>query len=476
MQGSFFSYNAGQLLTSTGAWSATSGSVFRVYCPRFPQPNHEEGYCTDFDFYRNGDWATKGIYSYAANDNAGYYTGETPDTGNMAGYGNNATSDLPDPTGQYYLDAVATRGGQGNNGWPSGQDINDVYNDMPTYTAAHYDSTGSRNYFGPGTGSHGIVSLADVTGATTDFLWLKPYYLFTYDRGDTGTASFKRRWFMSTGTPTISGTTVSWSSALNKTSNYLHVLLQPNANIATYPVYPFALGQASHDYAPNERILIDANSINTGAETYTATNCVDQYGTSGTCPVNRANYINGMGVTGGVSCGSLTEVSTQTTPASCQYSVKQDATYSFYAADLSAGVTIHYTYSTSAASMRSLNVIEAQNYGTAATGATLVQSSSGQGFDCAHVSTSLGCFMRNLATFTGTTFGASGATTVYVSNLAPGNIYNVSGAGTPATVTADNSGTATFAATGTGNITVGAYLPPSITAVSGGVLSGILIQ
>jgi hypothetical protein len=64
-------------------------------------------------------------------------------------------------------------------------------------------------------------------------------------------------------------------------------------------------------------------------------------------------------------------------------------------------------------------------------------------------------FMRNWpTTFTSVTYPASGATTHYISDLAPNTTYTISGAGTPATATTDTAGVLTFSAAGTGNITV----------------------
>lgn len=479
----FFSYNAGTLITSTGSWSSTTGGVFRHYCPRFPQPNHEEGYCGTFDFWLNGDWVTKGIYSYAFNDNTNYWTGEAPDTGNMAGYGNTAPAALPNPNiGEYIVDGLANRGGQFNNGYPTGESINDDYADSSTYTADHLDETGQKNWYGPipGVGAGGSQA---VTAATTDYLWIKPHYLFAYDRGNVSTPSFMRRWFMSTGTPTVSGANVSWPSALNKTSNYLHVLLQPSTNVAVYPVYPF--GEfASGDYTVGsggtggQEILIDSNPINSAAETFTTTNCTNSTGT--VCVSHQATFITNVSVTGGVSCGTLTalDIAHVGPPAtSCHYFNYADGSYLFNAADLAAGVTVNYTYSTTASSARFLEVIEGQNFGTGATGATLVQSSAGQNFDCGLVSTNLVCFMRNLAGFTGVTYAASGATAHYVSNLTPNTTYTLTGTGTPATATADNNGTLTFAATGTGNIVItpsGGVAAP--TSLQGVIIKGATIQ
>ena len=422
MPSSYYSYNAGLLYTSTGNWNATTGAVFRRYTPRFPQPNHEEGYAASFDLYRNGDWATKPIYSYAFNDD--YRTGETPDAGNMAAYANTFSTQLPNPTLQSYIDPYADRGGAYSNGWPTGQTINDQWADTPIYTADHVDTTGMRNLYGPGAGI-GIVEAQDITGATDDFGWVKPLYLWHYSRGDTGTAAFKRVWTLATGTPTVVGTDISWPSSLNKTSNYLHVLLQPSANITTIPIYPFANAVAFHDYvfSTGKEIEIDAATINSTTQVFTANNCVSG---AAMCPTHADAFLADGGVTGGVSCGSLIQVSiTAYPPTSCQYLVNFDGTYYVTNADLAAGVTIHYTYSTKVASMRSLNVLEAPNFGTGATGSTLVQSTAGQNFDCGKVGTTQWCFMKNLTSFTGTTVAAAQTDDVFLEFLTPNTVYTI---------------------------------------------------
>ena len=97
----------------------------------------------------------------------------------------------------------------------------------------------------------------------------------------------------------------------------------------------------------------------------------------------------------------------------------------------------------------------------------LVQSSAGQNFDCAEVNASMVCFMRNWpAAFTGVTYPASGATTQYVSDLAPNTNYAISGTGAPASATTDTAGVLIFAAAGTGNITVGTSNAPALQSIT----------
>jgi hypothetical protein len=107
---------------------------------------------------------------------------------------------------------------------------------------------------------------------------------------------------------------------------------------------------------------------------------------------------------------------------------------------------------------RMLHTLEGKDSG-AASATALVQSSAGQGFDGSTVGTTLAMFMGTRATFTGTTFPASGATTVYVGDTAPNTTYPLTGTGTPSTATSDSGGLLTFAATGTGNIIVGSGTP-----------------
>jgi glycosyltransferase involved in cell wall biosynthesis len=85
----------------------------------------------------------------------------------------------------------------------------------------------------------------------------------------------------------------------------------------------------------------------------------------------------------------------------------------------------------------------------------LVLSNTGQNFDGAMIGSSLVMFMRNWpGALNSTTFPASGATSIYVSDLTPGTTYSVSGAGAPTNCTTDTAGVCQFAAAGTGNITV----------------------
>lgn len=116
----------------------------------------------------------------------------------------------------------------------------------------------------------------------------------------------------------------------------------------------------------------------------------------------------------------------------------------------------------SPSSTQFLNVLEWGASGFSKSTTTLVQSSAGNGLDCALIGTTMACFQRTWpGTLTGSTYPASGATTHYVSDLTPNTSYTITGAGTPSSAVSDNAGVLTFAATGTGNIVVGAAAPPA---------------
>jgi hypothetical protein len=102
-----------------------------------------------------------------------------------------------------------------------------------------------------------------------------------------------------------------------------------------------------------------------------------------------------------------------------------------------------------------LHVLEWGPSSFSKTSTSLVQSSAGQNFDGALIGSSLVMFLRSWPnSFTGTTFAASGATTIYVSDLTPNTTYTITGTGTPSTAETDTAGVLEFTANGTGNITV----------------------
>jgi hypothetical protein len=111
----------------------------------------------------------------------------------------------------------------------------------------------------------------------------------------------------------------------------------------------------------------------------------------------------------------------------------------------------------SVASARFLSVLQWGPTNLSAPALSTVSSSSGTAFEGALDGSSLVMFMHNWpSTLSTTTYPASGASTQYVSDLAPNTTYVISGAGAPATGTTDSAGVLVFNAAGTGDITISA--------------------
>jgi hypothetical protein len=106
-------------------------------------------------------------------------------------------------------------------------------------------------------------------------------------------------------------------------------------------------------------------------------------------------------------------------------------------------------------SARFLSVLDWGESSFRNTSPTLVQSSTGEGFDGAKLGAAVIMFMRDWpAKFTGVTYPALGSTTEYISDLMPDTTYEVEGDGTPATAETDRAGVLVFKAAGTGSIRV----------------------
>jgi hypothetical protein len=104
---------------------------------------------------------------------------------------------------------------------------------------------------------------------------------------------------------------------------------------------------------------------------------------------------------------------------------------------------------------RFLNVLQAKDGASPQTAPTLVRSSSGTNFEGAVLGTTLALFKKTASdALTTMTYPASGARMHYVSELTPNTTYSLSGAGVPASAATDSAGVLTFAASGTGSITI----------------------
>ena len=125
-----------------------------------------------FEFYRNGEWLTKNRAGYGFNVGASMFS-------------NTMAIQNPSLSSNWFWVIQSLLGSQ----YTYGQNGDPVVNMSvdPAYSYAHADATGSYNSTS--------AAATDVSHASRSVLWLKPDFIFVYDRADTNTANrFKRFW------------------------------------------------------------------------------------------------------------------------------------------------------------------------------------------------------------------------------------------------------------------------------------------
>lgn len=437
-----FALNSGMFITGSD-WG-TNGTVLNVQCPIWAAIDHEDNYCGRFQWYWGGDYVTKGVDGYGANTFTFPY--ERAQYENIMAIRHSRSATLnPYPLNDYnFVQGSPVRWGM-NDPTP----IPPKWSTSSSYASFLADSTNSRKYTFNSTNA-----TADMLGATRNVFWDKNHHLFLYDRADTTSSDFKLEWFITTGTPTITGREITWTSSLGTVDAGIDVLL-PTTAVAYSKTIDFA--KVSADYSPSNRVVIDGNA---------SQSVVDELATPTFNSWNTVVYpakgvLSNVAVKYASNNTALTEVPLGTTLTAGTY-VVVDNIYFFYSTD-TAQMKLSYTGASQSTSQRFLLHFEAQTHGVTRTKATLVQSTSGTSFDCGKSDAMMVCFKRNLSdTFSGTIVPASGATQIFLNNLTPGSSYSLSGA-TPSSCTADSAGVCGFAAPGTGDVTVGDAGPPPVS-------------
>jgi hypothetical protein len=357
------------------SWNSGSNTLFSYYFPN-SMINHEYQFDGRFDIFANGEYITKGRTIF--ND---YNI-------NMVAASNQNLISIINSTGSgcttwrcenYQLFET---GGQFPHASQAGL-VTVNHSELPGYVAAIANTT--KAYNGAKYGESFYPSYNDVKAASRSIVYLRgTNQVVFYDRAAVGhAASTQAIYQVTTGSPTISGSTASWLTRSRKQKAYFTSLLPAGGTVANIglPCPSCKAGTQASDWEPVAEI----------------------------------------------------EVTPPGSPLSTQF----------------------------------LSVLEFGASSMSASTTALVQSTSGQRFDGAMIGSSLVMFMRSWpAAFTGTTYPASGAKTQYVSDLKPNTKYSISGAGAPAAAIADTAGVLTFAAAGTGNITVGTSTAASLEKVA----------
>lgn len=462
------------------------GSTYTIfdYWATNTQVDHEHQFTGRFQIESNNEWITKGRMGF--NDYNVWMT---------TGLYQNIVS-IHNSTGSTYAPNF--------NPWGPNSLLGDfwhsyeagitpfAYSNLPTYAATHVDSTNAYNggFSGP------PFPYNDVTAASRDMVYLRnAAQLVYYDRAAVGhSASTQGLYLVTTGAVTFTGNTGRWNTRSGTQSGTNTTLLPVGASLSsTGLTIGYTIG------APNLNLQNGTTMQATCSSQYadgTNQNCITfpdqtqglvaQWSSSNNA-VATVNATTGLITATGIGSATITAYYTyplinQLSPANFTINVISGTSGGGAVSgselfnqqgnntDWEPSQQLAIKPAGTPTSAQYLNVLQWGTSSFTPATSTLVQSSSGQGYDGALVGSTLVMFMRSLATFTGVTYPASGGTTQYVADLTPNAAYSISGAGAPASASADNAGVLTFAATGTGNITVS---PSGITAPPVG-LSGTI--
>jgi hypothetical protein len=450
-------------------WATGTGTIFSTYCTN-THIDHEHGFCGGFDVYSNGEYIAKGrteFNDYNDAMSAAMYKQTAPA---LQFPGQTTCTVNPSSNFCSYWEGF-TFGGEMWHGTQGGV-ATLLHSDSPVYVASTADDTVLNT--GAATNSHYSPFNQTSLRSTSQIYLRGSQQVITYNRVATGTNSWnKSNFFVTTGAPTISGGTATWLTRSGTQKAAWTPLLPAGATFTNARLPQYVTITAAH------------STLNSGS-TMQAT-CTVTYADGSTADVssltgwagNLTWTVDTPTVATVASAGLITPVAAGSFNLRCGWlGVYGNAPITITSGSSSGTTNVvgdqdqlddwePYTLvQVDAGNATSTNFLSVLQWGassfTPAT-ATAVTSSSGQTFDGTLVGTTLAMFMRVPATFTGVTFPASSATTLYVADLTPNTSYTVSGAGTPGSCTTDPAGVCTFSATGTGNISVspgGVAAPP----------------
>ena len=189
----FYDAPQGRLVEHTD-WSA-NGAMFDFRCS-WISINHQQADANQFEFYRKGEWLTKGVANYDNN-----IVGLTTDYHNTLSLKNWCSAGTPANLG-WWEGAFWTNGSQWQLGGASG-DPTATVSVQSSYTYTFGDTTNLYNK--PSVWSPANAAL-DIVHASRSILWLKPDHIVTYDRATSHTAGlFKRFNLALIGAPVVNG-------------------------------------------------------------------------------------------------------------------------------------------------------------------------------------------------------------------------------------------------------------------------------
>lgn len=223
----FYDASQGRLVEQT-AWSP-SATMFDFRCS-WISINHQQADANQFEFYRNGEWLTKGVANYDNN-----IVGLTTDYHNTLSLKNWCAAGTPTTLGWWEL-PFWQRGSQWQLGGSAG-DPTATVSVQPGYTYVFGDTTNLYNK--PSIWQPASAAL-DIQHASRSLIWLKPDHIVVYDRATSKTAGlFKRFNLALTAAPTVvatpTGNVVTTTTAKHQ-HLYLTPLLPAGSTVSSMPV------------------------------------------------------------------------------------------------------------------------------------------------------------------------------------------------------------------------------------------------
>jgi hypothetical protein len=191
----FYDPGQGRLLDRTD-WTPNA-TLFDFRCS-WESINHQQADANEFEFYRNGEWLTKGVANYDDNDNgqsSDYHNTLTLHNWSPNGTPNNLLWEVP----------FWTNGSQ----WPLALNNGDptTFASVQTnYSYAFGDTT--QLYNRPDFWSPANAAL-DILHASRSIIWLKPDHIVVYDRATSHTAGMGKQFNLSfPNLPTLNGNVI----------------------------------------------------------------------------------------------------------------------------------------------------------------------------------------------------------------------------------------------------------------------------
>lgn len=239
----FYDAGQGRLVEHTD-WTA-NGAMFDFRCS-WISINHQQADANQFEFYRKGEWLTKGVANYDNN-----VVGLTTDYHNTLSLKNWCQAGTPATLG-WWEGPFWSNGSQWQLGNAAG-DPTATVSVGTSYTYTYGDTTNLYNR--PSVWSAQNAAL-DIQHASRSMLWLKPDHIVIYDRATSKTAGLFKHFNLAViGTPSVNGNLITTTTPKGQ-HLYISALLPLGSTFSSSIVGP-ELNPLAQLEPVNHRIVLE---------------------------------------------------------------------------------------------------------------------------------------------------------------------------------------------------------------------------